>query len=76
MGSETLSDIGGDIMQKLQQRRMEELVVLEVNETFTIPDNCFAFIEEADGRRRMIIETSVKGSEVSRLILTPRIAGG
>jgi hypothetical protein len=63
-------------MQRMQLRQRQELITLEAEETFEIPTNCWAFIEMPDGRKQMIQETTVQGSDVSRLILTPRIAGG
>jgi len=63
-------------MQRMQLKSRQELITLEAEETFEIPTNCWAFIEMPDGRKQLLQETSVKGSIVPKLILTPKIAGG
>lgn len=60
-------------VQQLQVRR--QVVVLEQDETFKIPSNCWAFVEE-DGKQRLVLGQEVKGSEVPRLTLVPKVAGG
>jgi hypothetical protein len=63
-------------MQRTMLRGRQELVVLEQEETFKIPANCWAFVELPDGRRQLLQEQSVSGMKVPRLILAPRVAGG
>jgi len=63
------------MMQVLQQHN-QQVVVLEQEETFKIPTNCWAFVEEKDGKRTLVQELEVKGSVVPKLVLVPKVAGG
>jgi len=63
-------------MQRTMLRGKQELVELQEDERFTIPTNCWAFVELPDGKRQMIQQQSVSGKKVPRLILAPKVAGG
>jgi len=52
-----------------------QVVVLEPEQELTIPDNCWAFIETADGKKRLVVGT-VKFSEATKVVLVPKVAGG
>lgn len=63
-------------MQVLKSKSTRQIVVLETEEDFMIPSNCWAFEELPDGKRVLITETSVSGARISRLVLVPKVAGG
>lgn len=63
-------------MQRTMLKGKQELVVLEQEETFEIPANCWAFVEALDGKRQLLQEQSVSGMKVPKLILAPKVAGG
>jgi len=60
---------GGDRMQ-------EQIILLELDEEYVVPDNCWAFVEQEDGTKKLVQATTVRGSEVQRLVLIPKVAGG
>lgn len=55
---------------------MRQEVILVPKEEFMIPENCWAFIEEEDGTRKLVTTRSVNASEAKKLVLVPKIAGG
>ena len=53
---------------------MSQIVILEPTEEFCIPENCFAIVETEEGKK--LVTGVIKGSEVQRLTLIPKVAGG
>jgi len=62
-------------METIQVTKSRQIVLLEQEDTFVIPTNCWAFVEE-EGKQRLVQGLEVKGSEVQRLTLVPKVAGG
>lgn len=53
---------------------MSQVLVLDPKEEFCIPENCFAIVETEEGKK--LVTGVIKGSEVQRLTLIPKVAGG
>jgi len=58
---------------RVEKAGLRTIVVLEQDEEYMIPQNCWAFDAET---KTLILRSTVKASECKQLVLVPKVAGG